>query len=41
MRLDKAFGLDVRQLLQMQAWYDAHSIVQQRNSIAVEAFEPA
>ena len=40
LRIDKAFGLDVRQMLQMQAWYDAYAIEQRRDKISVEAYEP-
>lgn len=39
LRLDMAFGLDTRQMLEMQAWFDAHAVQEKRGSLNVRRFE--
>ena len=39
LRFDMAFGLDTRQLLEMQAWFDAHAVQTKRSSLKIKPFE--
>ena len=39
LRLDMAFGLDTRQMLEMQAWFDAHAVQTKRATLNVKRFE--
>jgi antitoxin HigA-1 len=41
LRIEKAFGVKMETLLNMQAWHDAHAMRQRENEIAVKRYEPA
>lgn len=39
--IEKAFGVKMETLLNMQAWHDAHTMRQREREIAVEPYPPA
>ena len=41
LRLEKAFGVKMDMLLEMQAWHDAASMRARANEVAVERYQPA
>ena len=41
LRIEKAFGLSMSTLLQMQAWYDSYTMSQRAGEIDVKPYEPA
>ncbi len=40
LRIEKAFGVKMETLLNMQAWRDAHAMRQREGEIAVKRYEP-
>jgi len=40
LRIEKAFGVKMETLLNMQAWYDAHDMRQRAGEIDVKRYEP-
>ena len=40
LRIEKAFGVNMDTLLQMQAWHDAHAMRQRAAEINVQRFTP-
>ena len=38
--IEKAFGVKMETLLNLQAWHDAHAMRQRENEIAVEPYRP-
>lgn len=40
LRIEKAFGVKMETLLNMQAWHDAHAMRQREAEIAVKRYEP-
>ena len=40
LRIEKAFGVKMETLLNMQAWHDAHTMRQREGEIAVERYRP-
>ena len=41
LRFEKAFGVKMETLLNMQAWHDAHAMRQRESEIAVTRYRPA
>ena len=41
LRIEKAFGVDMDMLLQMQAWHDAHAIRRRAGEIHVRRYKPS
>jgi addiction module HigA family antidote len=41
LRIEKAFGVDMDTLLQMQAWYDGYMMRERAGEIEVKRFDPA
>ena len=41
LRIEKAFGIKMETLLNLQAWHDAHAMRQRTDEIAVEPYRPA
>ena len=41
LRIEKAFGMKMETLLNMQTWYDAHEMRQHAREIAVKRYRPA
>jgi len=41
LRIEKAFGVSMDMLLNMQAWYDTIKMRSQTDEIQVERYEPA
>src|SRR6266851_7740907 len=40
LRIEKAFGVKMETLLNMQAWHDAHAMRQREGEIAVQPYRP-
>ena len=40
LRIEKAFGVKMETLLNMQAWYDAHAMRQRAGEIGVNRYQP-
>jgi len=40
LRIEKAFGVKMETLLNMQAWYDAYTMRQREGEIAVKRYRP-
>ncbi len=40
LRIEKAFGVGMDMLLQMQAWYDASQMRTRANEVSVQRYEP-
>jgi addiction module HigA family antidote len=40
-RIEKAFGVSMDTLLQMQVWYDTHAMRERAGEISVSRYEPA
>ena len=40
LRIEKAFGVNMETLLNMQAWHDAHAMRQRAGEIDVEPYRP-
>ena len=40
LRIEKAFGMKMETLLNMQAWHDAHAMRQRESEIAVKPYRP-
>src|SRR6201997_4776350 len=40
LRIEKAFGVKMETLLNMQAWHDAHAMRQREGEIAVKPYRP-
>jgi antitoxin HigA-1 len=41
LRIEKAFAVKMETLLNMQAWYDAHTMRQRADEIAVNPYQPS
>jgi antitoxin HigA-1 len=41
LRIEKAFGVKMETLLNMQAWHDAHAMRQREGEIAVRRYRPS
>ncbi len=41
LRVEKAFGVSMDTLLQMQAWHDIYAMRQRQGEISVQRYEPA
>jgi addiction module HigA family antidote len=41
LRLEKAFGVKMETLLNMQAWHDAHAMRQREGEITVRRYQPS
>ncbi len=41
LRIEKAFGVKMETLLNMQVWHDAHAMRQREGEIAVKPYRPA
>ncbi len=40
LRLEKAFDMDMDNMLRMQAWYDAHTMRQRADEIHIQPYKP-
>ena len=40
LRIEKAFGVKMETLLNMQAWHDAHAMRQREGEISVQPYRP-